>query len=189
MGLEPFVDIEIRSSIMGVPVFINQETIAYVIGRTSEGSFKDGLDNNKKSPWNEVVNETIFGSKKKGSYSSLSMEKRMMLKIQNEHLLPKGGGYDQPSLEHRVFLHFFLKKEKANVPKYLFKHLIKTLKESQLNNRTWVPYRRLISEIFNQGGLLRGLSETRGFTNNMLGTVANMKLIKPDVVVKLETNM
>jgi len=90
MGLEPFVDIEIRSSIMGVPVFINQETIAYVIGRTSEGSFKDGLDNNKKSPWNEVVNETIFGSKKKGSYSSLSMEKRMMLKIQNENLLPKG---------------------------------------------------------------------------------------------------
>ena len=136
MGLEPFVDTKIRSSIMGVLVFINQETIAYVIGRTSEGNFKDGLDNNKKSPWNEVANETIFGNKKKGSYSSMSMEKRMMLKIQNENLLPKGGGYDQPSLEHRVFLHFFLKKEKANVPKYLFKNLIKTLKESQLNNRT-----------------------------------------------------
>jgi len=149
MGLEPFVNTEIRSSIMGVPVFINQETIAYVIGKASEGVFKDGLDNNKKSPWNEVVNETIFGSKKKGSYSSLSMEKRMMLKIQNENLLPKGGGSDQPSLEHMVFLHFFLKKEKANVPKYLFKHLIKTLKESQLNNRTWVPYGRLMSEIFN----------------------------------------
>jgi len=121
----------------------------------------------------------------------------MMLKIQNENLLPKGGGSDQPSLEHRVFLHFFLKKEKANIPKYLFKHLIKTLKESQLNNRTWVAYGRLISEIFNQGGLLRGLSETRGFTDSMLGTVtgkiingstlANMKLIKPDVVVKLES--
>jgi len=52
MGSEPFVDTEIRSSIMGVPVFISQEIIAYVIGRASEGSFKDGLDNNKKSPWN-----------------------------------------------------------------------------------------------------------------------------------------
>jgi len=72
MGLEPFVDTEIRSSIMGVPIFINQETIAYVIGRTSEGSFKDGLDNNKKSPWNEVVNETMFGTTKKGSYNNLS---------------------------------------------------------------------------------------------------------------------
>jgi len=171
MGLEPFVDTEIRSSIMGVLVFINQEIISYVIGRASEGAFKDGLDNNKRSPWNEVANETIFGSKKKGSYNSLSMEKRMMLKIQNYNLLPKGGGSDQPSLEHRVFLHFFLKKEKANVPKYLFKHLIKTLKESQLNNRTWVPYGRLISGIFNQRGLVRGLSETRGFTDSMLGTV------------------
>jgi len=57
----------------------------------------------------------------------------------------------------------------------------------------------LISEIFNQGGLLRGLSETRGFTDDMLGTVtgkiingatlANMKLIKPDVVIKLESDM
>jgi len=43
------------------------------------------------------------------------MEKKMMLKIQNKNMLPKGGGSDQPSLEHRVFLHFFLKKEKANV--------------------------------------------------------------------------
>jgi len=50
MGLKPFVDTEIRSSIMGVPVFINQETIAYVIGKASEGNFKDELDNNKKSP-------------------------------------------------------------------------------------------------------------------------------------------
>jgi len=49
MGLEPSVATEIRSSIMGVPIFINQETIAYVIGRASEGNFKDGLDN-KKSP-------------------------------------------------------------------------------------------------------------------------------------------
>ena len=94
MGLEPFVDTEIRSSIMGVPVFINQETIAYVIGRISEGNFKDGLDNNKKSPWNELVNETMFNTKKKGSYNNLSMEKKIMLTIQNENLLPKGGGSD-----------------------------------------------------------------------------------------------
>jgi len=129
MRLEPFMDTEIRLSIMGVPVFINQEIIAYVIGRASEGNFKDGLDNNKKSPWNEVVNETMFNTKKKGSYNNLSMEKKMMLKIQNENLLPKGGGSDQPSLEHGVFLHFFIMKEKANVPKYIFKHMIKTLKD------------------------------------------------------------
>jgi len=42
MGLEPFMDTEIRSSIMGVPVFINQEIIVYVIGRASEGNSKMG---------------------------------------------------------------------------------------------------------------------------------------------------
>jgi len=120
----------------------------------------------------------------------------MMLKIQNKNLLPKGGGSDQPSLEHRVFLHFFLKKEKANVPKYFFKHMVKALKDNQTINRTWIPYGRILSEIFYQGGLLKGL---RGFTDDMLGTVtgkiingatlANMKLIKSDVVVKLESDM
>jgi len=68
-----------------------------------------------------------------------------------------------------------------------------------MNNGTWISYGMLISEIFNQGGLLRGLSETRGFTDDMLGTMtgkiingatlANMKLIKPDVVIKLEYDM
>jgi len=150
MGLEPFIDTETRSSIMGVPIFISQDIIAYVIGRASEGSFKDGLDNNKKSPWNEIVNQTMYNSKKKGAYNDLSMEKKMLLKIQNENLLPKGGGSDQPSLEHKVFLHYFIKKEKANMPKYIFKHMIKALKESQSIKRTWVPYGRLISEILHQ---------------------------------------
>jgi hypothetical protein len=119
--------------------------IAYVIRRLSEGSFKDGLDNNKKSPWNEVVTKTMFNSKKKGVYSDLSVEKKLLLKIQNENLQPKGGGGDQPSLEHRVCLHYFITKEKANVSKYIFKHMIKELRESQENKRCWIPYGRLIS--------------------------------------------
>jgi len=83
MGLEPFISTEIRSSFTGIPVYISQDVIAYVIRRAFEGSFKDGLDNNKKSPWNEIVNQTMFNSKKKGAYSDLSMEKKMLLKIQN----------------------------------------------------------------------------------------------------------
>jgi len=199
MGLEPFIDTEIRSSIMGILVFISQVVIAYVIRRASKGSFKDGMDNNKKSPWNEVVYQTMFNSKKKGSYSDLSMEKKLLLKIQNENLLPKGGGFDQPSLEHRVFLHFFIKKEKANVSKYIFKHMIKTLRESQQSNMTWIPYGRLISEILHQGGILKALDETKVFTNQQLGTVTgkiinggtlgNMTLIKKEDYKKLDTDM
>jgi len=65
--------------------------------------------------------------------------------------------------------------------------------------RAWIPYGRLISEIFNQGGLLRGMSETRGFTDDMLGrvinkiingsTLANMRLIKLEVITKLDSDL
>jgi hypothetical protein len=199
MGLEPFMVTEIRSSIMGIPIFISQEVIAYVIRRSSEGSFKDGLDNSKNSLWNEVVNKSMFNNKKKGSYRDLSMEKKLLLKIQNENLLPKGGGADQPSLEHRVFLHYFISKEKANVPKYIFKHMIKTLRESQIINRTWIPYGRLIYEILHQGGILKDLSATKIFTDKDLGTVTgkvingstlrHMNLISKDDYKKLDTNI
>jgi len=184
---------------VGILVFISQEVIAYVIRRASEGSFKDGLDNNKKSPWNEIVNQTMFNSKKKGAYSDLTMEKKMLLKIQNENLLPKGGGSDQPSLEHMVFLHYFITKEKANLPKYIFKHMIKALRESQTIKRTWIPYGRLISEILHQGRILKALSDTKVFTNQQLDTMTgkiingstlrNMNLIKKDVYKKLDIDM
>jgi len=141
----------------------------------------------------------MFNNKKKGAYNNLSMEKKMLLKIQNENLLPKGGGSDQPSLEHRVFLHFFIKKKIANVLKYIFKHMIKTLRENQLNNRVWVPYGRLISEILHQGGILKGLNDTKVFTDQQLGTVTgkiingstlgNMKLIKQEDIKNLDTDM
>jgi len=98
-----------------------------------------------------------------------------------------------------VFLHYFIKKEKANVPKYIFKHMIKTLRESQLSNRTWIPYGRLISEILHQGGILRALSDTKVFTDKHLGTVIgkvingstlrHMKLIRKEDYKKLDTDM
>jgi len=152
MGLEPFRCTEIRSSIMVIPVFISEEIISFVLRRASEGIYKGGIGNSKTSPWNEVVNQSMFNNSRKGAYSDPSMEKKMLLKIQNENLLPKGGGSDQPSLEHMIFLHFFIKKEKANVPKYIFKHMMKELKESQENKRCWVPYGRLILEILHQEG-------------------------------------
>jgi hypothetical protein len=110
----------------------------------------------------------MFNNTKKGAYSDVGMEKKMLLKIQNENLLPKVGGSDQPSLEHRVFLHYFTMKEKANVPKYIFRHMIKELRERQENRRNWDPYGRLISEILHQGGILKALSNVNFFTDEQL---------------------
>jgi len=115
MGLEPFTVTEIRSSIMGISLFIFEEQIAWVIRRASEGRYVSGLDNNKTSPWNETVNKTMFHITKKGKYCDLSMEHKLLLKIQNENLLPKGGRGDQPSLDNRVFLHFFMTMEEIKV--------------------------------------------------------------------------
>jgi len=112
----------------------------------------------------------------------------MLLKIQYENLLPKGGGSDQSTLAHKVFLHHIINGEKVNIPKYIFKHMIKELRESQKNDRVWVPYGRLISEIFYQGGIIQALNETHFYTDDKLetvvGKVINGKTLKNMQLVK-----
>jgi len=98
-----------------------------------------------------------------------------------------------------VFLHFFLTRERANVPKYIFKHLIKNLKDSQTIQKNFVPYGRLLSEIFHQGGILKALKEVNYFTDAQLGTVkgriingatlVSMKFIKKADYKELSTDL
>jgi len=51
MGLEPFKRTELRSSVMGIPVFISKEIIACVLGTEASGKYS-GIDipNTKTSP-------------------------------------------------------------------------------------------------------------------------------------------
>jgi len=61
MGLEPFKGTKIRSSVMGVPVVISEEIIAYVIGVETSGQYYGiEIPNSKNSSWNNIVNETLF---------------------------------------------------------------------------------------------------------------------------------
>jgi hypothetical protein len=81
MGLEPFKCVEIRSNIMGIPVFIYEEAIAFMLRRDASGKFAGSdIPNPKTSPWKEVVNMSMFGTEKKGKYSEPSIEKKMLLK-------------------------------------------------------------------------------------------------------------
>jgi hypothetical protein len=90
-------------------------------------------------------------------------------------------------------------KEKANVPKYIFRHMIKTLRESQTIKRCWIPYGILISEILHQGGLLNTLKEINIFSDAQLGTVTgkvingstlkHMKLITKEQYTELNTDL
>jgi len=98
-----------------------------------------------------------------------------------------------------VFLHFFLTKQKANVPNYIFRHMIKNLKESQTIKRNCIPYGRLISGILHQGGILNALKEVNYFTDAQLstvtgkiingGTLKHMKLIRKEDHKVLSTDL
>ncbi|AES70129.2 hypothetical protein MTR_3g048350 [Medicago truncatula] len=199
MGLEPFTKTQIRSSIMGIPVWINEDVIAFVLRRPAEGDYKAGITKPKDSPWNDIVNKTLFNKVKDFAYADMNAKTKVMLKIQNDNLLPKGGGSDQPSLEHKILLHFFITGVKANVPRYIFRHMVQQLRESQLKNRCWVPYGRLLSEIFHQGGIIKMLKEAEFFTDEQLGTVIgkiingetlrSMHLIDVKDLKKLPTDM
>ena len=156
LGLRPFTCTEIRSNVTGIPVFITEESIVKACRREVVGSFEENLDN-KTSSWVEVVNMTLFNSKKKGKYCDMQKEHKLLQKIMTECLLPKGGGVNQPSLEHRLFLHFLITLEKTSGPKYIFNYLMWALKESKDNNISFVPYQRLLSEIIHQGGILKAI--------------------------------
>ncbi|RHN45261.1 hypothetical protein MtrunA17_Chr7g0228501 [Medicago truncatula] len=89
--------------------------------------------------------------------------------------------------------------EKANMPKYIFRCMIKALRDSQTINRIWIPYGRLISEILHQGWILKAVSETKIFSDKDLGTVTgkvingstlrHMNLIGKDDYKKLDTDL
>ncbi|KEH26532.1 LRR and NB-ARC domain disease resistance protein [Medicago truncatula] len=103
---------EIRSSIMGIPVRISEDVIAFVLRRPATGEYKAGITKVKDSPSNEVVNQTIYNKE------------------------TKGGGSDQPSLEHKILLHFFITSVFANVPRYIFRHMLGTVTGKIINGET-----------------------------------------------------
>jgi len=114
-----------------------------------------------------------------------------------ECFLPKSGGLDTLSLEHKVFLHFFVSFEKLNPPRYIFHHMLWTLRESQDKERKFVPYGRLLSKIFHQGGILEALRLSNLITDEHLGTIVgeyiNANTLKHiylvEEVTKIPTNL
>jgi len=127
----------------------------------------------------------------------MQKEYKVLQKFMQECFLPKGGGVDQLSLEHKVFLHFLVTFDKVNLPRYIFHHMLSTLKESQEMNRSFIPYGRLLSEIFHEGVILAAIKLSKTLNDDQLGTVCGkyingstlkkMLLIKK--VTKLDTDL
>ena len=78
-------------------------------------------------------------------------------------------------------------------------HMLSALKESQNTNRSWIPYGRLLSEIFHQGGILKAIKLSKVVNDDQLGTVTgkiinastprNMYLIKKEEFKNLKTDL
>jgi len=105
-----------------------------------------------------------------------------------ECFFQKGGGSDQPSVDHKLVLYFLAAFDKINLPKYLMHHLCWAVKEGIRGKRKQIPCGRLLSEIFTQGKLLETLRRNnlafdktlRTRTGKIINgkTLQNMKIIK-----------
>ena len=143
------------------------------------------------------MKQSLFKGKKGGKYCDMEKEQKVLQKLLQECFLPKGGGVNHLSLEHKVFLHYFISFEKVNLSRYIFHHMLWALEQSQQKNRTFVPYGRLLSEIFHQGGMLEVLKMSKVVHDNQLGTVVgkyingstlyNMHLVK--TVIRMDTDL
>jgi len=186
MGLESFRQTEIRSAVMGIPITITEEVIAKACRVTATGRFI----------WNANINHPLLDSYKgvvlKGNSSTKLVDidghHRMLLKFMTECFLQKGGGSDQPSVDHKLVLYFLAAFDKINLPKYLMHHLCWAVKEGIRGKRKQIPCGRLLSEIFTQGKLLESLRRNnlasdktlRTRTGKMINgkTLQNMKIIR-----------
>jgi len=113
---------------------------------------------------------------------------RMLLKFITDCFFQKGGGSDQPTVDHKLVLYFLSAFDKINLPKYLMHHLCWAIKEGIRGKRKQIPCGRLLSEIFTQGKLLETLRRNKLASNKTLRTIIgkiingktlqNMKIIK-----------
>jgi len=113
---------------------------------------------------------------------------RMLLKFMTECFFQKGGGSDQPSVDHKLVLYFLASFNKINLPKYIIHHLCWAINEGIRGKRKQIPCGRLLSEIFIQGRLLEIFRRNNLASDQALRTksgkmingktLQNMKIIK-----------
>jgi len=186
MDLEPFRHTEIRSAVMGIPITITEEVIAKACRVAPTGRFLWNVS--KNHPLLESFKSVVLNGNPTTKLVDIDGHHRMLLKFMTECFFQKGGGSDQPSVDHKLVLYFLAAYDKINLPKYLMHHLCWAVKEGIRGKRKKIPCGRLLSEIFTQGKLLQTLRRNKLASEKALGTVTgkiingktlqNMKIIK-----------
>jgi len=186
MGLESFRQTEIRSSMMGIPITIIEEVIAKACRVTASSRYI--WNANKNHPLLDSFKGVVLKGNSSTKLVDIDGQHRMLLKFMTECFFQKGGGSDQPSVDHKLVLYFLASFNKINLPKYLMHHLCWAINEGIRGKRKQIPCGRLLSEIFTQGKLLEIFRRNhlasdkilRTKTGKMINgkTLQNMKIIK-----------
>ena len=186
MGLEPFKKLEIRSAVMGIPITITEVVIARACRMAPKGRFQWNVS--RKNPLLESYSNLLLKGDPATKLVDMDDNHRMLLKFITYWFFQKGGGSDQPSLDHKLVLYFLASYQKINLPRYLMHHLCWAIKEGIKGKRKQVPCGRLLSEIFSQGKLLEILRKSKLASDRILGTATgkiingktlqNMKIIR-----------
>jgi len=171
---------------MGIPITITEEVIAKACRVASTGRFLWNVS--RKHPLLEIFTYVVLKGNPATKLVEIEGHHRMLLKFITDCFFQKGGGSDQPSVDHKLVLYFLAAYEKINLPRYLMHHLCWAIKEGIRGKRKQIPCGRLLFEIFTQGKLLETLRRYRLATDRSLKTVTgkiindktlqNMKIIK-----------
>jgi len=186
MGLESFRQTEIRSSVMGIPITITEEVIAKAYRVAANGRFI--WNANRNHPFLESYKGVVLKGNSSTKLVDINSQHRMLLKFMTECFFQKGGGSDQPSVDHKLVLYFLASFNKINLPRYIMHHLCWAINEGIRGKRKQIPCGRLLSKIFIQGKLLKIFRKNNLASNQALRTktgkmingmtLQNMKIIK-----------
>ncbi|MCH82653.1 hypothetical protein A2U01_0003464, partial [Trifolium medium] len=81
----------------------------------------------------------------------------VLFKIFISSIVPRSGGTDTISWEHKHFIYFLLKGKKINLLDLLFESLCQVIRDGNFRRYTYVAYPRLLSELFFQTKLVKVL--------------------------------
>jgi len=114
MGLESFRQTEIRSSVMGIPITVTKEVIAKACKVTATGRYI--WNTNKNHPLLDSYKGVVLKGNSSTKLVDIDGQHKMLLKFMTECFFQKGGGSDQPSIDHKLVLYFLAAFNKINLP-------------------------------------------------------------------------
>jgi len=112
---------------MGIPITITEEVIAKACRVAPTSRFLWNVSRNH--PLLESFKSVVQNGNPATKLVDIDGHHRMLLKFMTECFFQKGGGSDQPSVDHKLVWYFLAAYDKINLPKYLMHHLCWAVKE------------------------------------------------------------